>query len=163
MVQQFIDYGIEFIFWAFAAHTVLYFTAGFMARRNRIAPGQLSLLDEQLQPIWDGCATDDGKWLDEVKPIAIPDGVFCCDADPIDAALVDGYIQNRKLRAIDNVVPFVRPTKRQQQAIDWNTLTPYQLRSECQKRGIRWRNARPDGKHLRKEEMVQALSQSVAA
>lgn len=163
MAQQFIDYGIEFIFWAFAAHTVLYFIAGFMARRNRIAPGQLSLLDEQLQPIWDGCATDDGKWLDEVKPIAIPDGVFCCDADPIDAALVDSYIQSRRVQATHNVVPFIRPVKRTAQAIDWNSLTPYQLRSECQKRGIRWRNAHGKNRHMTKMQMVEALSRTAVA
>jgi hypothetical protein len=38
-------------------------------------------------------------------------------------------------------------------------LTSGQLRKECQSHGIKWRNAHAEGKHLKKAEMVQALSQ----
>jgi hypothetical protein len=41
--------------------------------------------------------------------------------------------------------------------IDFSKLTVPQLRVECDKRGIHWKNARGKGKHLLKGEMVKAL------
>jgi hypothetical protein len=40
---------------------------------------------------------------------------------------------------------------------NWDALDPFQLRKACAQQGIKWRNARLDGKHLRKDEMVAAL------
>lgn len=37
-------------------------------------------------------------------------------------------------------------------------MTSQELRKECQRRAIVWRNAHGKGKHLRKEEMVKALA-----
>lgn len=54
-----------------------------------------------------------------------------------------------------SIAPF---TRRPTIAPDWTTLSPETLRRECQQRGIKWRNSRLDGKHLRKAEMVAALS-----
>ncbi|HEY9662100.1 MAG TPA: hypothetical protein V6C65_26900 [Allocoleopsis sp.] len=140
MVQQFIDYGIEFIFWAFAAHTVLYFTAGLMARR-RVSPGQLSIDFDRLIQCQSEAEADDGQWLDEVKPIALPDGIFSCDADSSDAALVEQFSQFiadywQRRHAIDVIVPFVRPVKRQQQAIDLSSLGIRELRKLYSQRGL---------------------------
>jgi hypothetical protein len=39
----------------------------------------------------------------------------------------------------------------------WQTLTPYELRQNCQKNGIKWRNAKGKNKHLSKREMIAAL------
>lgn len=39
----------------------------------------------------------------------------------------------------------------------WSRMSPEALRKECARHGVRWRNGRPDGKHLRKAEMVEAL------
>lgn len=58
----------------------------------------------------------------------------------------------------DVVVPFVRKAKSLEVAIDWSKLTPQQLRQECQKRGIRWRNYHGKNKHLNKAGMVAALN-----
>ena len=41
---------------------------------------------------------------------------------------------------------------------DHASMGVLQLRKECSARNIRWRNARADGKHLRKGEMLAALS-----
>lgn len=57
----------------------------------------------------------------------------------------------------DPIVPVAESTA--VVALDWAALDPYQLRQECQQRGIRWRNGRSDGKHLRKAEMVAALEE----
>ncbi|MBD2106724.1 hypothetical protein [Nodosilinea sp. FACHB-13] len=43
-------------------------------------------------------------------------------------------------------------------AIDYAAMTSQELRKECQRRGIAWRNAHGKGKHLLKPEMVKALS-----
>jgi len=39
----------------------------------------------------------------------------------------------------------------------WAAMTAVELRKECQRRGVAWRNAHGAGKHLRKGEMVRAL------
>jgi hypothetical protein len=56
----------------------------------------------------------------------------------------------------DNVVPFVRPVR--PVAPVWAEMTPEQLRKACQQQGIKWRNAHGKSKHLKKAEMVAALS-----
>jgi len=43
-------------------------------------------------------------------------------------------------------------------ATDYATLTSQELRRQCQDRGIRWRNAHGAGLHLKKPEMVAALT-----
>ncbi|MBW4486016.1 MAG: hypothetical protein KME14_26125 [Tildeniella torsiva UHER 1998/13D] len=45
-------------------------------------------------------------------------------------------------------------------ATDWQAMTSAQLRKECSKATprIAWRNAHGKGRHLRKEEMLRALS-----
>jgi hypothetical protein len=43
-----------------------------------------------------------------------------------------------------------------QQPLD--TLSPYELRNRCKQAGIKWRNAKPNGKHLSKREMIAALT-----
>jgi len=43
-------------------------------------------------------------------------------------------------------------------ADDLGTLSSAELRRRCQAAGVKWRNAHGKGKHLRKGEMVQALS-----
>lgn len=43
-------------------------------------------------------------------------------------------------------------------ATAWATLTSQELRRACQDRGIRWRNAHGAGRHLKKPEMVAALT-----
>lgn len=43
----------------------------------------------------------------------------------------------------------------QQPALD--ALSPYELRNRCKQAGIKWRNAKPNGKHLSKREMIAAL------
>jgi flavin-binding protein dodecin len=43
------------------------------------------------------------------------------------------------------------------EVVDWKASDPFQLRRECQARGIHWRNAHGKNKHLRKAEMVRAL------
>lgn len=54
----------------------------------------------------------------------------------------------------NNVVPFVRPVAA---VINYGTMTPYQLRQECQRRGIKWRNVRGTGKHMPTAEMRERL------
>jgi hypothetical protein len=46
------------------------------------------------------------------------------------------------------------------EVVDWKAIDPFQLRRECQVRGIRWRDAHGRNKHLRKAEMVRALEGS---
>jgi hypothetical protein len=62
---------------------------------------------------------------------------------------------------VDAVVPFIRPQPKSPTVADlpdWSALDPFQLRKECQARGIKWRNADPlTGKHLKKAAMVAAL------
>lgn len=41
---------------------------------------------------------------------------------------------------------------------NYTAMTVPQLRKECTTRSIRWRNARADGQHLRKREMLLALN-----
>lgn len=43
-------------------------------------------------------------------------------------------------------------------AIDYSLLSCDQLRSLCTERGIKWRNVHGKNKHLRKADMVSALS-----
>ncbi len=43
-------------------------------------------------------------------------------------------------------------------ATAWATLTSQELRRACQDRGIRWRDAHGAGLHLKKPEMVAALT-----
>lgn len=43
-------------------------------------------------------------------------------------------------------------------AIDYRAMTSQELRKECSRRAIAWRNAHGKGKHLRKAEMVKALA-----
>jgi hypothetical protein len=43
-------------------------------------------------------------------------------------------------------------------AIDYNLMNCDQLRSLCTERGIKWRNVHGKNKHLKKAEMVSALS-----
>lgn len=45
-------------------------------------------------------------------------------------------------------------------AIDYSTLKTPELRRLCTEAGIRWRNARGQGKHLRNAEMIEALMAS---
>ena len=40
---------------------------------------------------------------------------------------------------------------------DWAKMTNAELRRECSRRGIAWRNAHGKGKHLLKKEMLKAL------
>lgn len=56
----------------------------------------------------------------------------------------------------DAIVPFVRPQLKAE-TIDWAAMTPYQLRHECQVRGIKWRNVYGKNKHMKKAEMIAAL------
>lgn len=42
--------------------------------------------------------------------------------------------------------------------IDWAQLTPEQLRKECAKRQIKWRNAHGKNKHLKRAEMLALLA-----
>ena len=73
-------------------------------------------------------------------------------------------------KAIDTVVPFVRPQPKAvaipegiAPRIDWSALDPFQLRKECAQRGIRWRNSHGLNKHLKKSEMLAALKDFEAA
>lgn len=43
-------------------------------------------------------------------------------------------------------------------AVDYSQMTCDQLRSLCTERGINWRNVHGKNKHLKKAEMVSALS-----
>lgn len=43
-------------------------------------------------------------------------------------------------------------------ATNYSRLTSQELRRACQDRGIRWRNAHGAGRHLKKPEMVAALT-----
>jgi hypothetical protein len=43
-----------------------------------------------------------------------------------------------------------------------NSLTSHQLRRECQKLGIKWRNAHGKGKHLTRDEMLERIGQAIA-
>ena len=43
-------------------------------------------------------------------------------------------------------------------ATDWAKMTSTQLRKECSRRAIAWRNVHGKGKHLLKGEMVRALA-----
>lgn len=57
-------------------------------------------------------------------------------------------------RMVDTVVPF----KRRDRHPAWEGMDSFQLRRECQQRGIKWRNAAPNGKHLSKPVMVRLLA-----
>lgn len=46
----------------------------------------------------------------------------------------------------------------QPEQIDYQGLNSEQLRKLCQQRGIQWRNANGQGRHLKKGEMVAALA-----
>lgn len=80
------------------------------------------------------------------------------EPDPWETVEVEP-VQSAAIAPLYPVVPYLLalPPAREQQS-DWATMTPEQLRRECQRRSIRWRNAHGKGKHLRKGEMVAALS-----
>lgn len=65
----------------------------------------------------------------------------------------------------DSIVPFVRPQPKTATVakMDWQSLNPYQLRTECSLQGIKWRNAHGKNKHLTKAQMVAALEALSAA
>jgi hypothetical protein len=42
--------------------------------------------------------------------------------------------------------------------LDFQALSPYELRDRCQQAGIKWRNARGRNKHLSKRDMVAVLA-----
>lgn len=61
----------------------------------------------------------------------------------------------------DRIVPFVRPQR--QPVEDYSTWTVAELRSLFNSKGLAWRNAGADGKHLRKQEMLNRLIEVNAA
>jgi len=46
----------------------------------------------------------------------------------------------------------------QVEATDYSALTSAQLRKVCSQRGITWRNAKAQGRHLSKADMIAALA-----
>ncbi|MBF2074567.1 MAG: hypothetical protein IGS50_12515 [Synechococcales cyanobacterium C42_A2020_086] len=82
----------------------------------------------------------------------IPDGVFCCDADPADAAIVEAYLNRAASPVIaDNVVPFHRPQRLQPFL---NGLSIRELKRLASERRI------PRYGVMTKAQLVAALSQS---
>lgn len=49
-----------------------------------------------------------------------------------------------------------------QPPVDPNGLNAHELRKECTKLGIKWRNANGKGKHLSRDEMLQAIGGAIA-
>lgn len=92
------------------------------------------------------------------QPAFIPNPDGFAVATEEEAAIVDAHeafvAQYWAKRPTNNVVLFVRPVAT---IINYDTMTPYQLRQECQRQGIKWRNARGSGKHMPTAEMRQRL------
>lgn len=170
-MQLLFTYAIEFVTVAFAAHVALHFIAGLFSRRDRRSTKSH---EQQLIELYQQALLDDDSWLDEVlQPVFTPN-TESTDATPEDQALVDAhtafiadYWQQQRVMVdrqffSDVVVPF-RRRQPQTVAVDYSVLNPYQLRKECQARGIRWRNAHGKNRHLTKAQMVEALQQQRAA
>lgn len=153
---------LDFVIDSIAAVALVYFTAGlalslrekFIMPRPRICPGQLAIdftaaaEVETTAPAAPPLTPD--FWELPVEPIAAsPTPLF----PPLPFLLM--LPAARSPRFADAVVFF---TRRQNSTPDWAKMSPEQLRRECQQRGIKWRNSRADGKHLRKAEMVCALA-----
>lgn len=96
--------------------------------------------------------------LSQSEFIPNPDGFG--EATEEEAGLVNAHsqfvAQYWAKRPTNNVVPFIRPVAKS--VPNWATMTPEQLRKECQVRSIAWRNAHGRNKHLKKAEMVALLS-----
>jgi hypothetical protein len=92
--------------------------------------------EAEISQYWEEACNDSGDWVQPVEESVTVN----VDSEPA---------------FMDSVVPFVRPQPKVQ--ANWASKNPYQLRTECQLRGIKWRNAGKNGKHLRKAEMIAAL------
>lgn len=72
-----------------------------------------------------------------------------------------GQIAEPAITDMCQVLPFSRPQPEQQE--DYSTWTVPELRSLFNRKGLAWRNAASDGKHLRKQEMLNILMEVQAA
>lgn len=130
-MQSLLTFSIEAIVVGFVSLMVVHFAVGLLALRPRYSAAEIEQAAELL-------GLPD---YSEFQPAPEP--------EPAPA-----------LCPVSEVVPFVVPASAEPTpvAANWAEFDPFQLRKECAQRGIRWRNARTDGKHLRKAEMVAALS-----
>ncbi len=86
-------------------------------------------------------------WLEELAEEA--EGEFSCDADPIDAAVVDGYMQAMAAPVLaDNVVPFIRPAPKHPALEDLSIRDLKKLASAAKIRGY---------SNLRQAELIERL------
>lgn len=158
MLQSLLTASIDFVFIAFAVHSVIFLVAGLPLRRSAATAPTLPVFDledpelaEFIERHWHSAPEADSFTPTLSAPL--PGSRY---ATPEESALVEAasasiatYWANY---ALDNVVPFKRPRR----SIDWSGFTTAQLRQECSKRGIRWNRAN-DGKHLTKPMMIERL------
>lgn len=117
------------------------------------AIGQEAQCPQDLEQLQDDIITDD------MQPVhGNPD---------LDITLEELQAWDQRLAVIsrpsmeDRIVPFVRPLR--QPVEDYSTWTVAELRSLFNRKGMKWRNAGANGKHLRKADMGNILSEGNAA
>lgn len=139
------DYAIEFVAFAFVAHTAVHFVSGLASLWNSgkgarlIEKSECFELEERLAELYREGSEDEG-FLEE--------------------------IQEPQPTIVDVVVPFIRPAKSTtltSSVVDFDSMTPYELRKACQKIGFKWRNRHGRNKHAKKSEMVAALKSEAIA
>lgn len=89
----------------------------------------------------------------EHKPVALLPAVVEMPAeiptqDEVDAVMEALTIAAAPLAVVESI---------EVDSPNWAAIAPVQLRKECQLRGIRWRNAHGENRHLKKAEMIEAL------
>lgn len=76
----------------------------------------------------------------------VPEGIFICEPDPTDAALVEAYLNRPKFT--DNIVPFRRPAPKHPALEDLSIRQLKKLASEAKIRGY---------SNMTKAELIQRL------
>lgn len=148
-MQDFLTYAATAVLFGAPIYFVSMFALGFSTRCPAaqtpiaiLAPEDEQLISE-LSDLWGDCLAEFAE-PEAIAPTEKSDSLSDISAPKL----------------TDAIVPFIRPAQR---STKWEALDPYQLRRECQAQGIVWRNAHGKNRHLKKSEMIAALSSSAIA
>jgi len=163
MLQDFLTAAIEIIAVGFAFVMTINFVQGIAQRiQESQQPAALALQKESVPPQIAAESMLEDPWLTTFTPsvtektaIAIAPLAPCLLLLPPAIVALQPAINTRPSKA--------KPKKKRTQAqttapAALALLSAVQLRQQCSKSGVQWRNARGKGRHLTKQEMIDQLS-----
>jgi hypothetical protein len=164
MLQDFLTAAIEIIAIGFAFVMTIDFVQGIAQRiQESQQPATPALQKESVPPQIAAEPMLEDPWLTTLKPSVTQNKIAIAIAPPAPRLLLLPPAIVALQPVMDIRQSKAKPKKKRTQAqttapAALALLSAVQLRQQCSKSGVQWRNARGKGRHLTKQEMIARLT-----